>query len=245
MNTGFDDGTGDGRLTAMFRAAASEAAAGAPAPGFDHAGVVAASRRATARRRSAIAGGALTVLVVAGGGVAVATPAMTSNADTSVAAGGAGAAREEAGAPPAALSAPEPASPGSGRAGPAAPLGPADPSDCVNKQDPALRALLEAALPEVRDADEAPTTMECRPGGGREVNLEVVDGAATGLLSVVYSAPGAPVQEQGLPVGWVRAGARTTSGGFVSVTTRSAADSGAVPFADRVDAVAAELALQL
>ncbi|MHA6792208.1 hypothetical protein ACVGVM_01600 [Pseudonocardia bannensis] len=243
MSDGIDDGTDDGRLTAMFRAAASEAAAGAPAPGFDHAGVVAASRRATARRRSAVAGGVLTVLVVAGVGVAAAAPSRTSTADTSAAAGSAVAA-PEAGAAPAPLSAPAPAL-GPGRSGPAAPLGPADPDACVNKQDPALRALLNAALPEVHDAVEAPTTMECRPGGGREVHLDVADGAATGLLSVVYSAPGAPAPEQGLPVGWVRAGAPTASGGFVSVTTRAAADSGAVPFADRVDAVVAELAPRL
>ena len=52
------------------------------------------------------------------------------------------------------------------------PLGPGT-GECADRQDPALRALVEQALPEVVGAREAATTLECRPGGERGVALEV------------------------------------------------------------------------
>ncbi|MFC5994522.1 hypothetical protein ACFQE5_09900 [Pseudonocardia hispaniensis] len=214
----------DEQLSAGFRAAAADS----PPPSFGYADVVAASRRATARRRATVAGGALAALLVVGG-VAVALGA---------------AQPANRGAPAVTVAAPEAAdqaSPGFR----ASPPGPGDPGGCAAPQDPALRAVLDEVLPEVRSAPAAPATPGCRPGSDREVHLEVTDGAARGLFSVVYSGPGEVPPEQGLPVGWQRAGATTASGGYVSVTSRAAVDSGAVPFSGRLPGIAEALAPRL
>ncbi len=119
------------------------------------------------------------------------------------------------------------------------PLGPGL-RECADRQDPALRALVEQVLPEVADAPEAATTTECRPGGERGVALEVRDGASAGLLSVTYLPPGTAVA----PAPGARA-APTASGGTVLVAARADRADGAPPFADRLDAVAAYLAPRL
>lgn len=196
-----------------------------PPPSFDHADVVRASRRVTARRRSALAGSAMVVLVLAGVGVVT---ARSDTGDTLSAAAPAapGAAREaaphaqaDAGPPADALAAPAPApptapgatedarSPGAASS-PQPPLGPGDPGTCANRQDPALRALVEEVLPEVVGAPEAPTTQECRPGGERGVNVEL----AGGVLTVEYLPPGVAVD----PVPGA-VSASTASGGTVVV----------------------------
>jgi hypothetical protein len=217
----------DRELADMLRAAGNEA----PPPGFDVADVVAASKRATARRRSAIAGGAAAVLLVAGGvTAAIAIPGSGSGGETTSAA-----------------SAPEAAT-GGGRGDAAvAPAAPA-PSDtgggCADLQDAGLRALLDEALPQVRGATEAATSMVCKPGGGREVHLQVTDGPLHGLLSVVFTPPGEPV-EDGEPAGWARAGAPTASGGYVAVTSTADADSGGIPFEADLATTAAALAPRL
>ncbi|MEJ3652218.1 hypothetical protein WEH80_04335 [Actinomycetes bacterium KLBMP 9759] len=123
-----------------------------------------------------------------------------------------------------------------------APLGPGT-SDCADRQDPALRSILEEALPEVRGAPEAATTMECRPRGERGVNLEVTDSGATGVLSVVYLPPGAVGGAD--PEGGVVARRETASGGTVSVSVRPERAGARAPFEDRVDAVAGHLAPRL
>ncbi|GEL18232.1 hypothetical protein [Pseudonocardia asaccharolytica] len=217
----------DEQLGARFRATAADS----PPPSFGYADVVAASRRATLRRRSAVAGGAVAALLVIGGAGAAAVGGLPAGRGEQPVAAAAPAPREAAD-----LAAP---------AAPTAPPGLGDPDGCGAKQGAALRAVLDAVLPEVRTAPEAPRTAECRPGGGREVHLEVTDGAARGLLSVIYSGPGVPPPEQGLPVGWQRAGAPTASGGYVSVTSRGAVESGAVPFAGRLQSVADALAPRL
>jgi hypothetical protein len=115
------------------------------------------------------------------------------------------------------------------------PLGPGT-GDCADRQDPALRALVEQALPEVVGAPEAATTMECRPGGERGVALEVPDG----VLTVTYLPPG--------PVTGPSVGARTSptaSGGTVVVSSRATRSGDPAPFADRLDAVVAHLAPRL
>lgn len=221
----------DQELTGMFHAAGSGAT---PPPGFDVASVVRASRRATARRRSAVAGGAAAVLLVAGAVTAAVTVtgsgdgATTSAAAAPEAATG-GARGDAALAPPAAA----PSGAGSDAA-----------AGCANLQDPGLRALLDDVLPQVRGAAEAPTAMVCKQGGGREVHLQVVDGASNGLLAVVFTPPGEPVDD-GLPTGLARAGAPTASGGYVTVTSRPDAGSGGIPFEDRLAATAAGLASRL
>jgi hypothetical protein len=115
------------------------------------------------------------------------------------------------------------------------PLGPGT-GDCADRQDPALRALVEQVLPEVAGAPEAATTMECRPGGERGVALEVPGG----LLTVTYLPPG--------PVTEAPDGARTAptaSGGTVVVSSRATRSGGPEPFADRLDAVVVYLAPRL
>jgi hypothetical protein len=103
-----------------------------------------------------------------------------------------------------------------------------------------LRALVEQFLPEAVGAPEAATTMECRPGGERGVNLEVRDGPAAGLLTVQYLPPGTAAD---LVEG--AGSAPTASGGTVVVSTRGGGPDAPAPFADRVDTLAGELAPRL
>lgn len=237
-------------------------AAGAPPPGFDHARVVAASRRVTARRRATVLATAAALVVVAGIGVAAAvlpdrgdrTSAASAPAEV-VPEGGVpqagvpGADDREADADPPVAGAPEPAVPedsdaaaaeaGPGPAGP--PLGPGDPEACANRQDPAVRALVEQVFPEVAGATEAAVTMECRPGGERGLALEVVDDGRRGLLSVTYLPPGESTAFA--PYG---PSAPTASGGTVVVSSTSTEPGGgAPPFADRLEALTAFLAERL
>ncbi|MCW0213829.1 MAG: hypothetical protein OJJ54_10745 [Pseudonocardia sp.] len=219
----------DERLTAAFRAAADTP----PEAGFGLDDVLAGSHRVTRRRRQVVAGVVAAAVLVGGGGVVASVLPASDRETTSAAAP----ARENTDSAAGAAEAPRAAFP--------VPLGATTGQDCVPAQDPALRALVDAAVPGLRDAAEAPTTMICRPGRGREVHLEVTDGAASGLLSVVYTAPGEPRTDAGLAVGWVQGGAGTASGGYVSVTSRAATDSGAVPFREQVQGLADALAPQL
>lgn len=122
------------------------------------------------------------------------------------------------------------------------PLGPGK-TDCADRQDPAVRAYLEEALPEVVGAPAAATTMECRAGGERGVSVEVTVDGARGLLSVQYLPPGEA--RATAPSGARTADARTASGGTVIVSSRPAKAGGPVPFADRLDTTAAYLAPRL
>lgn len=115
------------------------------------------------------------------------------------------------------------------------PLGPGT-GECADRQDPALRALVEQALPEVTGAPEAPTTRECRPGGERGVALEV----GGGVLTVTYLPPGSVTEP--------RDGARTAptaSGGTVVVASRADRAGTAAPLADRLEPAVAYLAPRL
>lgn len=169
-----------------------------PPPSFDHADVVRSSRRITMRRRSALAGGALAVLAVVGVGVAggltdggrgeiassAAAPAPAREAP-------AGTASPDADAAPAPREAQPPSGPiADAQAAPAAapPLGPGDPDGCADRQDPALRAIVEQVLPEVIGAPAAATSLECRPGGERGMYVEL----SGGVLGVAYLPPGTP-----------------------------------------------------
>jgi hypothetical protein len=248
----------EARISALFR----DAASGAPPAAFDSAQVVAASRRIT-RRRSAVAGAALAVLAVAGVGVvaglggpgdATVTAASGQAADDAATSGsGAGsegaarAAAPEAGAAPEmggtatgsplAPAAPDGSPPSAAAAVPpvGTPLGPGT-GDCADRQDPALRALVEQVLPEVVGAPAAATTMECRPGGERGVALE----AGGGVLTVTYLPPG-PVEQ----VGDGARAAPTASGGTVVASSRASRAGDPEPFADRLDTVLTYLAPRL
>lgn len=241
--------TDDERLGALFQAAASDS--DAPPPGFDHEEVVRTSRRITARRRTALTVGGLALFAVVGIGGAVALPD-DGGRDATVAApmlsqeGPSADSRAQKQVPPPAAAE---GAPGSGavpdrRAAvpapqAAAPLGPGT-TECADRQDPALRALVEQFLPEAVGAPEAATTMECRPGGERGVNLEVRDGPAAGLLTVQYIPPGSVARVvQGSVV------APTASGGTVVVSTRGDGPDAPAPFADRLDTLAGELAPRL
>lgn len=216
----------DDTIAALFR----DAAADAPPAGFGHDQVLADSRRITARRRSALIGAAAALVVVAGAAIGIGVVRTEQTADSA--------------AMPTSASAES--APGSAadtlEGGPAAaartPLGPS-PSECGGGQDPDLRALVDAALPEVAGAPEAATTQQCRPAGERRTSLEVVDAGATGLLNVIYLPPGSiPAVPEGTVL-------RTTaSGGSVLVSARGE-QGGEVPFADDVEALADALAPQL
>jgi hypothetical protein len=238
--------TDDERLESLFRAAASDSTA--PPPGFDHEAVVRASRRITARRRAAFTIGGLALFAVVGIGGAVVLPG-GGGEGTTVAAPmlapegpSVDSQAQKQVPPPAAIEGGQ----GSGalqdrrEAVPAPPpLGPGT-TECADRQDPALRALVEQFLPEAVGAPEAATTTECRPGGERGVNLEVRDGAVAGLLTVRYLPPGAT---GALVDGAVSA--RTASGGTVIVSTRGDGPGAPAPFADRVATLAGELAPRL
>jgi hypothetical protein len=242
--------TGDGgragddeRLGVLFHAAVGDP----PPPSFDHRDVVGASRRATARRRSALAGGVLAVLAIAGVGVTAALPGSSDGSATSASAPVPDAARQGESSPGGAedgaaggIELPEAlrdAPPYTG-----APLGPGDPAGCADRQDPALRALVEEVLPEVAGAPEAPTTLECRPGGERGVNLEVSDAGAAGLLTVEYLPPG---EEPPVIDPQASASAPTASGGTVVVLARALDPADRAPFEARLDTVATYLAPRL
>lgn len=272
----------DDRLAELFRTAASDP--GAPAPGFDHADVVAASRRITVRRRSAAVVAAV-LLVLAGVGTVIALPggpgpdavvtgvAAAPNEgganeeganEEGVVEGGAdeGSAPEDASgadagasgasgaapggdtpssdaqrAAPAPLSLP--AAPAPDLGGPTGPLGPGG-GGCAERQDPALRALVEQVLPEVVGAPAAPTTDVCLPAGDRYLALEVTDGAAAGVLTVAYLQPGS---EASLVAGALSA--RTASGGTALVVSGLDTTGTAAPFADRLPALLEFLAPRL
>ncbi len=243
----------DERLGELFRAAASETSA--PTPGFDHQAVVRASRRITVRRRTAFTVGGLALFAVVGIGGAVVLPGPSGGGGDAATVAAPMIApeaphadsRAQRQAPPAAAedapgSAPEPRmaapDPGAAAAG-APPLGPGT-TECADRQDPALRALVEEFLPEVVGAPEAAITMECRPAGERGVNLEVRDGPATGLLTVQYLPPGtAPEHVAGTLI------APTASGGTVVVSSRGDGPDAPAPFAERLDGLASQLAPRL
>ncbi|MBW0124679.1 hypothetical protein [Pseudonocardia oceani] len=251
--------TDDDRIAALF----SEAASDTPPPGFDHDRVVAASRRITARRRSAVLGGAMALLVVTGVGVAFGLPGSGAGSGETTSAAAPVAAPEAAGgsapgdaasegsvlaesAPAedaAAAPAPEAQLPEALRDQPAftgAPLGPGT-TECAQRQDPALRALVEEVLPETAGATEAAVTMDCRPGGERGVSLEVDDAGTPGLLTVEYLPPG---EVAGATSG-TSASSVTASGGTVVVTARGDGPGTPAPFEGRLDTAAAYLAPRL
>jgi hypothetical protein len=243
----------DERIGALFRAAASDSAA--PPPGFDHEAVVRASRRITARRRAAVTVGGLALFAVVGIGGAVALPGASERGSDAATAAAPMIAPEAPQADSRAQHAPPPAAaegapgagpdlrmapdPGAAAVGGPPPLGPGT-TECADRQDPALRAIVEEFLPEVVGAPEAAITMECRPAGERGVNLEVRDGAATGLLMVQYLPPGVqPERVEGAVI------APTASGGTVVVSSRGERAGAPAPFADRLDTLADQLAPRL
>lgn len=229
-----DEDLDTARLSAAFR----DAAEGAPPAGFDAAGVAAASRRITRRRRSAVAGAALAVLAVAGVGV---TAGLTADAGGSATVSARGAAEQNGDAARAAApAAPEAAAGDLGSLGNGPPpLGPGT-GECAERQDPALRTLVEQVLPEVVGAPPAPTTQECRPGGERGVTLQVRDGERAGLLSVTYLPPGSTVRLTA-----DAQAAATTSGGTVLVFSTPDRVGERPPFDDRIAAVVTYLAPRL
>jgi hypothetical protein len=243
--------TDDERLGALFHAAASDSAA--PEPAFDHEAVVRRSRQITTRRRTAVVVGGLALFAVVGVGGAIVLPGggagggdATSAAAPMLAPEGpaADAQAQRRARPPAAAedapgAAPEVfAAPGTAEGG-RSPLGPGT-AGCADRQDPALRAVVEEFLPEAVGAPEAAVTEECRPGGERGVSLQIADGATAGLLTVQYLPPGtAPRPREGA------VSAVTASGGTVVVSSRGDGPGAAAPFADRIDTLAAQLAPRL
>lgn len=82
---------------------------------------------------------------------------------------------------------------------------------CANRQDPALRALVDRSLPDVAGARAAATPDLCLPGGQRRVSIEY----AGGVLQVSYLPPGTVAS---LDPGYLDAA--TASGGTVIVPAR-------------------------
>jgi hypothetical protein len=235
----------DKRLTEVFRAAVPDESV--PPASFDHADVVRVSRRVTARRRAAFAGGGLAVLAVVGVGVAV-LPSSTGDGG-SPAAPAAAPQAPPAAVPPAAAPQSADGAPGvasedarAAAAPPAPPLGPGT-GECADRQDPALRELVEQALPEVAGATEAAVTRECRPGGERGLALHVDDAGVVGLLTVDYLPPGSAPRPPDPDTASTTVS--TASGGTVTVTVRSDEPGALPPFAPRVEEVAGFLAPRL
>jgi hypothetical protein len=234
------------RLTEVFRAAVPDESV--PPASFDHADVVRASRRVTARRRAALAGGGLAVLAVVGVGVAVLPGTAGDGASRSAAPAAAPQAPTTAApqSPPAAAPQAADGAPGvaaeDARAAAPAPLGPGT-GECADRQDPALRGLVEQALPEVVGAPEAAVTLECRPGGERGVALHVADAGVAGLLTVDYLPPGTATRPPDPDT--VSTTVPTASGGTVTVTVRSDEPGAFPPFEPRVEEVAGFLAPRL
>ena len=115
------------------------------------------------------------------------------------------------------------------------PLGPAD-GPCADRQDPALRGLVEQVLPEAAAGTPAATTDVCLSGRDRYLALHVPDG----VLSVSYLAPGSiPSVVPGALV------AGTASGGTVIVNSTADSAGTPAPFADRLPDLLAFLAPRL
>jgi hypothetical protein len=76
-----------------------------------------------------------------------------------------------------------PRTPGAGT--PVRPLGPGS-GTCANRQDPALKALVVAVLPEAANAPGAATSDICLPGTQRYLSIEL----GGGVLTVGYLPPG-------------------------------------------------------
>jgi hypothetical protein len=119
-----------------------------------------------------------------------------------------------------------------------APLGPGS-GACADRQDPALRALVEQVLPGTVAAQPAPTTDVCLPGADRYLAIEVTDRGARGVLTVGYLPPGTIVA---LVPGTLSAA--TASGGTVLVGS-TAEGGGPAPFADRLQDLLDHLAPRL
>ena len=162
------------------------------------------------------------MLAVVGGGAAVALPGVDTSSD----------ATSSAAAPAAPEAAGDAVAPG-----PAASVPPGL-AGCIDGPDPALRAAVEQALPEL--AGSPPAATICGQNGERGVTLEVVDDGTAGLLDVTYLPPGVTAA---LVEGAVAA--PTASGGTVVVSSRAAAPGAAKPFADRLGTAAAALAPRL
>ena len=119
------------------------------------------------------------------------------------------------------------------------PLGPGPADRCADRQDPALRALVEQALPEVVGAPEGPVTMEC----------SLAASGASPWRSATVPRPGSwrcatcrPARPTGRRTG---RRAPTASGGTVVAYSWGGRAGDAAPFADRLDAVVAYLAPRL
>ncbi|MDN5857413.1 MAG: hypothetical protein L0H84_02215 [Pseudonocardia sp.] len=229
-----DDDHGDDSeiLVSLMRTAAS--ARDAPPAAFGHAEVVATSRRITHRRRMLVAGAA-GLVVIAGLGTTAVLPIVNRDAASSTVAGAPVPSAAPDRAPAAAGEAPT--APGRFESAPAAPPEQASPGDCGTQQDPELRALVFEVFPQVAGAAAAPVTQSCRGPGERAVHLQVSDGDATGILTVV-STPrnGSPPRGD--------ASAPTASGGRVTVSVRSTG-GGPAPFADDMGSLAAKLGPRL
>ncbi|MBN9102213.1 MULTISPECIES: hypothetical protein [unclassified Pseudonocardia] len=218
----------DDELTSLFR----DAASAVPEAGFDYLDVTRASQRITRRRRVALSSVAAAAVAMAGTGVVVAT---VRDQGTLTSAASAPAAAPEISSPPVGRS------DAAGAGG--VPLGPSG-AECVDKQDPQLRAVVEQVLPEIIGAPAAAVSTECRAGGGRGVAVEVTDRGVSGVLSVFYSPPDqAPPTFGGAPM------APTASGGTVIASSEAEGPTGATggpgPFADRLPSVVAYLAPRL
>ena len=153
------------------------------------------------------------------------------------------AARAAAGSPlaprPRRPTAPRPCRHRSGRRGGppiGTPLGPGT-GECADRQDPALRALVDQALPEVVGAPRPRRRWSAGPAASAGVALEVGGGRARRSPTCRL----APVTE---PPDGARA-APTASGGTVVVASRADRAGDAAPFADRLEPAVAYLAPRL
>ena len=167
---------GVGTVAVLPRSDSSTMTTASPGGNADNAP---AAPRAAAAAPEAAAGGADSAGGAAAGGTQSGSGAVSEGAapwparPSEVLTPGGGASNPSAGAQ----------TPGAGT--PVRPLGPGS-GTCANRQDPALKALVVAVLPEAANAPGAATSDICLPGTQRYLSIEL----GGGVLTVGYLPPG-------------------------------------------------------
>lgn len=238
----------EGRISALFGAAAREAVRDAPPAGFDREGVVAESARLTRRRNAVVAGSALAFALLAGGVVAGTalrgeSPVETASAASAPVAPGnetlapyevpdeAPEARTDQSAASAESHPPPTPMQGGADGGDAGREAGGTPGGCGT----AVRefaAALAGELPAATSAGQpVPAPLTCPPGA-RAAAVPVADGPRRGLLSLMVAPKGAALPMppwHDRPSGTVGAVAIADSGAHVVVVIEPVAGSAAPP----------------
>lgn len=231
------------KIAELFRAAAADA----PPASFDEHTVAGASRRITARRRKTLAGGAVVAGVAVVVGLVVSLGGIGHTGGSTSAGPLAAASGQNGGMTAGANQAPMgPNRAGPGFSGTTSKQGDGGPEggtlDGCGPTDRKLAVALANELRSVGATSPVQTGNAC-PAGSLTTGYHVSDGPDTGLVSVLFLAPGAsrPV----VPARSATAQAAAPNAGVILVVSQPDAGSPAAPFAGALpsvaDAVAADL----